>query len=183
MNKTIPEATAKASLEHWRFELPETGCLISASAWNEGNGYHYFRGHLHHRAAYVGAHGPIPEGYVIDHTCFNRSCINPDHLRAIPRHENTRRRNGAVFPLGQCRWGHPLSAQREFSRPGKNRKHCGACQDEKNAALAKILTGIFNLELAYGLGGHETSKSYAYRMRIRDQRVAAVRAEIEGKAA
>ena len=34
--------------------------------------------------------GPIPEGMVIDHRCWNRACINPDHLRLATRTENAR---------------------------------------------------------------------------------------------
>lgn len=33
-----------------------------------------------HRAAYQAAHGPIPAGFIVMHTCDTPSCINPDHL-------------------------------------------------------------------------------------------------------
>lgn len=34
-----------------------------------------------HRYAWERANGPIPEGMVIDHMCFNRACVNVNHLR------------------------------------------------------------------------------------------------------
>ena len=48
-----------------------------------------------HRVAFELAKGPIPEGLVIDHLCFNRHCVNPDHLRAVTNQMNTLRRRGA----------------------------------------------------------------------------------------
>jgi len=33
-----------------------------------------------HRLAWINAHGPIPEGMHVLHTCDVRNCINPEHL-------------------------------------------------------------------------------------------------------
>lgn len=43
-----------------------------------------------HRFSYEAHKGPIPEGLEIDHVCRNRSCVNPEHLRAVTRRENMR---------------------------------------------------------------------------------------------
>jgi hypothetical protein len=40
------------------------------------------RSALAHRVAYIIAHGPIPEGLVVRHTCHNPQCCNPSHLIA-----------------------------------------------------------------------------------------------------
>ena len=37
-----------------------------------------------HRTYYERKFGPIPEDLTLDHLCRVRSCVNPDHLEAVP---------------------------------------------------------------------------------------------------
>lgn len=78
-----------------------------------------------HRTAYVRAHGPIPPGRVVDHTCHSRDttcrggrtcphrrCVNPAHMELVTGAENTLRgRNRAAENARKthCKRGHPLS--------------------------------------------------------------------------
>src|SRR5699024_7441838 len=76
----------------------EPGCIIWTGSL-DGSGY----GKLHvngrtvkaHRWAWEREHGPIPKGMEVDHICWERSCVNTDHLRLATRAQNGANRSGA----------------------------------------------------------------------------------------
>lgn len=51
---------------------------------------------LAHRVAYELEHGRLPKGMLVDHTCHNPGCVNPDHLRAATNKQNLENRLGAT---------------------------------------------------------------------------------------
>ena len=60
-----------------------------------------------HRVAYVlWWDRPIGSDLVIDHTCFNKGCCNPEHLQEILQGENVRRYHESINPDSLCRRGH-----------------------------------------------------------------------------
>jgi hypothetical protein len=61
---------------------------------------------LVHRVVFEALLGAIPPQLEIDHLCFTRCCVNPDHLEAVTGREN-RRRAGARRT--HCLRGHELS--------------------------------------------------------------------------
>ncbi|MFI5426105.1 HNH endonuclease signature motif containing protein [Aeromicrobium sp. UC242_57] len=46
---------------------------------------------LAHRWAWEALHGPIPDELTIDHLCRVTRCVNPEHLEAVTREENSSR--------------------------------------------------------------------------------------------
>lgn len=84
-----------------RYETPEESfaartkwqedCLIWTGAKSDG-GYGLLsinnRNVRAHRYAWERLFGEIPEGKFIDHKCWNRACVNTEHLRIATRSEN-----------------------------------------------------------------------------------------------
>jgi hypothetical protein len=60
-----------------------------------------------HRMSYALAHGALPDGLLILHSCDNRRCVNPRHLRAGTSKDNI---NDAVV---RGRW--PKTTRRKLS--------------------------------------------------------------------
>lgn len=48
-----------------------------------------------HRVSWELAGHEVPEGMQLDHTCLNRACVNPGHLRVVTQYENMQNLAGA----------------------------------------------------------------------------------------
>lgn len=44
-----------------------------------------------HITHYEAKHGPVPDGFELDHICRNRGCVNPDHVEPVTHTVNMRR--------------------------------------------------------------------------------------------
>ncbi len=64
-----------------------------------------------HRVAYEYFKGPIPPGLDLDHLCFTKVCINPDHLEPVTRSVNMKRALHVIANRQRthCRHGHVLN--------------------------------------------------------------------------
>lgn len=129
----IPERVALRAFE--RVEVNEVGCWISAySAGSHGYAQIGWRADgkrhmvLAHRAAWVHAHGQLPLGMTLDHTCKVKTCVNPSHLRMLPNFENARRIDGLDWPMGQCANGHPNSSLVSHDRVAREGLICADCR-------------------------------------------------------
>jgi len=157
--KPIPAVIAERAFTRVTVD-PETGCWNS-TYMRAPNGYAMLsqkpRGerasiYLAHRASWTHANGPIPFGIVVDHTCFNRGCVNPDHLRLLTRRENSMRKTGDEWELGTCKWGHPDSDRRVVRwKSRKYRSECATCRKEVNDQQTAMKVYLGRVERAYGI--------------------------------
>ena len=92
-----------------------------------------------HKVAYELRRGRVPEGMVLDHTCRNRACANPEHLETVVQRENVMRSPIAEGALNaaktHCPQGHPYSAENTYvyhhASPKKHTSRtCKTCRRE-----------------------------------------------------
>lgn len=120
-------------------------CWIWLGAVSEPDGYGRVRINqktvLTHRYAYQQAFGESPTE--LDHTCHNRRCVNPHHLRPVSRKENSENHVGAnrnskcgvrgVYLHESGRWRAEVTHHRERIRLGS----FGSLEEAEAAAIAK----------------------------------------------
>ncbi len=72
----------------------KNGCTLWTGCTLGGYGYFRFREKVWraHRFAYLLAHGELDKDLVIHHACFQKRCVNPEHLEQVTAAENKRRR-------------------------------------------------------------------------------------------
>lgn len=113
-----------------RVDKSELGCWLWTKSL-QTHGYSYiaqkkddrpFGTQLGHRISYMLFKGPIKKGYVLDHLCQVKRCVNPDHLEVVTQRENNRRRDVALgkdmenFPCGHSRTGDHVFKRRQGVR-------------------------------------------------------------------
>lgn len=88
-----------------------------------------------HVIAYFYAKGNIPHGFMIDHECRNKRCVNPNHLRAVPARVNAVQNNTSPIAINAakkfCKRGHELAGDNvyvEIDKKGSLHRRCIPCR-------------------------------------------------------
>src|SRR6266436_444602 len=93
-----------------------------------------------HRLVYELLLGVVPKGRELHHSCRNRRCCNPEHLRVVTRAEHHQLEPSMTAfcrDKTHCPYGHPLDGIR-----GDKKRYCKTCNRErahKNYYRKKVL--------------------------------------------
>lgn len=111
-----------------------TGSIMRIYNKRSGGGYGEVRFQRKVRKAHIVVFiccvGPIPHKYQLDHTCFNKACVNPNHLEVVSPQENSIR---ARQRQTACVNGHEYTPENTIlrkprMRPGTQRV-CRECYE------------------------------------------------------
>lgn len=133
--RPMPAAT-EAEIKRFNSKWLRVGdCHIWQGAKDrDGYGYLTFRraSRRAHRVALFIADREIPPGHVVNHTCRNKDCVNPQHLGTTSVSENALR-DGALGYINlkktHCKNGHP------YDRIYSGQRYCSICEAQKSKRL------------------------------------------------
>ena len=133
---TMAQAT-KEELDRFNSKLKRSGdCMIwTGHTDKDGYGIITFRraSRKAHRVAMFLAGKTIPDGFVVNHTCRNRACVNHQHLNAVSASENSKRDSTSMGYINSqkthCKNGH------EYDRVYGRQRYCSKCEAEKGRRL------------------------------------------------
>ena len=97
---------------------PVFGCeLWTGRLDRDGYGFHgRSRAHI---VAWTPSHGPVPEGFELDHLCRRRHCCALHHLELVTRRENELRKSWRYRARRtMCPRGHSLATNRIVTPEG-----------------------------------------------------------------
>lgn len=128
-------------IDRYSMPIPECGCYVwlgGTSGKDEYGRVSFFeadgtrRTKNSHRMVYKLFKGQIPDDLEIDHLCNMPWCVNPDHLRAVPREENTRK---AIKEF--CDKGHLRIEVPNREKKKRRRFECPICRAKYQARWVK----------------------------------------------
>lgn len=126
------------------WEVEPSGCWLWQGAPTGNNGYGQVTiggiKHAVHRLMYRLAHGPIPEGMDVMHSCDTPLCINPAHLSAGTHDDNMadmRNKGRSATKLT----AHQVRDIRTWIAAGKSNVYLGRVFGVSASTISRIRTG------------------------------------------
>lgn len=94
----MAKTNSTVSQRFWA-KVEKTDSCWNWTAYRDAKGYGRFSPNgkptYAHRVSYRMAFGGIPEGMSVDHSCRNRACVRPGHLRLTTAKQNNENHSGA----------------------------------------------------------------------------------------
>lgn len=99
-----------------------------------------------HRVAWEIANEPIPDGFVLDHICRNRGCVNPSHLEVTTDRVNILRGTGFSARHAiklKCPAGHDYDEANTYIRKDAKAgaRQCRTCDADRHRTRRLLKKG------------------------------------------
>lgn len=137
----------------WRVDS-NTGCWMWLGTPSGRNGYGQIRidGRLRqaHRVMYALAHGAVPPGRIVMHSCDTPLCVNPSHLRSGTHADNmadmkakgrSRAPRGVQSPNAKMTEGMVREMRSLYSTGEYSQRHLAKIFGISQARVSKIVRG------------------------------------------
>ncbi len=139
--RTIPNYDAQAVLTKVDFSDDDMCWEWQGNIDTYGYGTYGNQNHMVHRVVYELLIDKLELKDTIDHLCFNRSCVNPNHLEVVPLRDNILRGNNAASINSRkthCIKGHEFDLYNTYTHPKRGTRHCRPCQSSRSIKKDRI---------------------------------------------
>lgn len=182
MFKPIPVLTPRQDEKFWKRVDASGDCWEWIGVIDRG-GYGTFSlgattgSRLAHRVVWGVLAGYLSTDLEVDHLCFNRRCVNPDHLEPVTHEENQRRKRWNPWLnktyRTRCPQGHAYDVENTRIRANGTRT-CRACENQrarakrKSDSAARVASGYqpppnWRLKVTHCPKGHPYDDENTYR--------------------
>jgi hypothetical protein len=145
--------TEKDLVRYWAKVEESEGCwLWTAATVPSGYGiFHHRDNHCSqaHRVSFEMVNGAIPDRMQVDHTCHNRRCVKPEHLRLVTQKQNGENRADAANQNSKSgvrgvQWRKDRNAWRaKVYHNGRQYQKTCRTMAEAEAAVVALRNGLF----------------------------------------
>lgn len=101
--------------------------------WGYGQLWYHYKTWVAHCWIYACLFGPIPAKHIVHHTCHNKRCVNPCHLKCMSRsaHRILHKISNKLAERTHCKYGHEFSEANTsvYTKPnGLMSRECKECK-------------------------------------------------------
>ena len=137
--KVLSKINATDSCWHWLGTIESQGYGVFSVKNEKINKRQNIKAH---RYIFSVFNSRLKSGYVIDHICKNRDCVNPNHLRQVTVYENNVTYSSSPIAKNKfkthCIRGHHLHGE---NVGGVGYRYCMTCKRDSNAKYRAKVRG------------------------------------------